>query len=102
MVSIGMEREKMGSIKHLEYRGNHPDLINGQSYTYREFAKVAGVSYRTFVSRAFNKRFISDAELVPLNTHKIPKQWKNKPDLTISRMETYIDQVSQNWLRKSL
>ena len=92
----------MGSIKRLEYRGTHPELENGAKYTYREFAKVAGVSYRTFVSRAFNKRYISDAELVPLNTHKIPKQWKNKPDPTISRLETYFDQVSQSWLRKSL
>ena len=95
-------KDSMGSTKRIEYRGTHPDLVNGESYTYREFAKVAGVSYRTFVSRAHNKRYISDKELVPLNTHKIPKQWKNKPDLTISRMETYIDQLSQNWLRKSL
>ncbi len=47
----------MGSTKRIEYRGTHPDLVNGESYTYKEFAKVAGVSYRTFVSRAHNKRF---------------------------------------------
>jgi len=92
----------MGNIRKIEYRGNHPDLVSGQSYTYKEFAKAAGVSYRCFVSRAQCKKYISDKELVPLNTHKIPNQWKNKPDLTESRMETYIDQVSQNWLRRSL
>lgn len=92
----------MGGTKRLEYRGNHPELVNGESYTYKEFAKIAGVGYRCFVSRAHNKRYISDKELEPLNAHLIPKQWRNKPDLTISRMETYIDTVSQSWLRKSL
>jgi len=92
----------MGSTKRIEFRGNHPKLENGKSYTYNEYAEVAGVGYRCFVSRAHNKRFISDKELEPLNAHLIPKRWRNKPDQTASRMETYIDQVSQRWLRKPL
>ena len=91
----------MGTLRKIEYRGTNPMLENGKEYTYKEYAKVAGIGYRCFVSRAHNKKYISDKELVPLNTHKIPKQWKNKPDLTTSRLETYIDQVSQKWLRKN-
>jgi len=102
MVSTGMEIESMGNIRKIEYRGTHPDLESGKKYTYREFAKAAGVSYRCFVSRAHNKKYISDKELVPLNAHKIPNKWKNKPDLTESRHETYSEQVSQKWLRMSL
>ena len=102
MVSTGMEKESMGNIRKIEYRGTHPDLENGKEYTYREFAKAAGVSYRCVVSRAHNKKYISDKELVPLNAHKIPNKWKNKPDLTESRLETYFDVISQKWLRRSL
>lgn len=92
----------MGNIKKIEYRGNNPKLISGERYTYKEFAAVAGVRYRCFVSRAQSKKYITDKDLVPLNAHKIPKKWKNKPDLTESRLETYFDQISQTWLRKSL
>jgi hypothetical protein len=92
----------MGNIRKIEYRGTNNSLVNGEKYTYKEFAEVAGVSYRCFVSRAHNKKYITDKELVPLNAHKIPNKWKNKPDLTESRHETYFEKVSQVWLSKSL
>jgi hypothetical protein len=92
----------MGNIKKIVYRGTNKSLVSGNSYTFKEFAAVAGVSYRCFVSRAYGKRFISDKELEPLNAHKIPNRWRNKPDTNASRHETRIGVICQEWLSKKL
>jgi hypothetical protein len=92
----------MGNVKRIVYKGNNKSLVSGNTYTFKEFADVAGVSYRCFVSRAYGKRFISDKELEPLNSHKIPNCWKNKPNISASRHDTQIGVICQKWLSKNL
>lgn len=106
MVSTGMGRESMGNIKKVLYKGKHPDLVNGESYTYEHFAKVAGVGYKCMYSRLYGKSFVTDNELRPLKTKHIGKQWQPdwcpETDKTYSRFETPLEQLSQKWLSRSL
>lgn len=92
----------MGSVRYIRYKGNNPALENGKSYTFNQYAEVAGVSYRCFCSRAQGKDIITDRELVPLNAHLIPKQWRNVTNVKLSRLESYSQQVSQQWLQRKL
>jgi hypothetical protein len=101
-----MGREKMGSTKKVLYKGKHPELVNGESYTYEHFAKVAGVGYKCMYSRLYGKKFVTDKELRPLKTHNIPKRWRPEwsgdTDIVYSRFETPIEEKSQKWLSRSL
>ena len=93
----------MGSIRRLKYVGSKSkNLTNGKEYTYREFAAEANVGYRCMVSRLHGKRYVSDKELEPLNAHKIPKQWRNEPNIANSRFEHPIEAICDRWLRRSL
>ena len=96
----------MGNTKKVPYKGNHPELINGQAYTYAHFAKVAGVGYKCMYSRLYGKSFVTDAELRPLKSHNIAKRWlpdwKPETDANYSRFETPMEQKSQEWLSRSL
>lgn len=92
----------MGSTRYIRYKGNNPKLENGKSYTFKQYAEVAGVSYRCFCTRAQGKSIITDAELVPLNAHLIPKAWRNATNIKLTRLESYSEQVSQQWLQRKL
>ena len=93
----------MGSIKKLLYKGNKAKTLeNGKHYTYSEFAKEANVGYRCMSSRLSGKQYATDADLVALNAHKIPKRWRNKPDYTQSRFEHPLEQISDKYLRQKL
>jgi len=92
----------MGSTRYIRYKGNNPKLVNGKSYTFKDYAKVAGVSYRCFCTRAQGKSVITDKELVPLNAHLIPKEWRNMPDVKLTRLEHFSEQISQQWLQRKL
>ena len=106
MVSTGMEKENMGNTKKVLYKGNHPELVNGESYTYQHFAKVAGVGYKCMYSRLYGKRFVSDNELQPLKSKNIAKKWlpdwSPETDAGYSRFENAVEQISQKWLSRSL
>jgi hypothetical protein len=101
-----MGREKMGNIKKLPFKGKHPELVNGQSYTYEHFAKVAGVGYKCLYSRLYGKTYVTDMDLRPLRSHNIPKEygaiWSDETDRVYSRFEKPIDQISQNWLSRRI
>lgn len=93
----------MGTIRRLKYAGTKSEkLIRGKEYTYKEYADEAGVGYRCMVSRLHGKRMVTDKQLEPLNAHKIPKQWRNEPNLTNSRFDHPEEAVSAQWLRRSL
>ncbi len=96
----------MGNIIKVVFRGTHPDLVNGQSYTYDHYAKVAGVGYKCMYSRLYGKAFVGDNELRPLKTKHIAKKWlpdwKPETDVAYSRFESAVEQVSQKWLSKLL
>ena len=96
----------MGNIKKVLYKGKHPELVNGESYTYEHFAKVAGVGYKCMYSRLYGKQFVSDNELRPLKTKHISKNWlpdwNPETDVEYSRFENSIEQLSQKWLSRSL
>ena len=96
----------MGNIKKVLYKGKHPELVNGESYTYEHFAKVAGVGYKCMYSRLYGKQFVSDNELRPLKTKHISKNWlpdwNPETDIGYSRFENSIEQLSQKWLSRSL
>ncbi len=106
MVSTGMGRENMGNAKKLPFKGKHPDLVNGQSYTYEHFAKVAGVGYKCLYSRLYGKSYVTDKDLRPLKTHNIPKKWRaewsGETDIVYSRFETPIEETSQKWLSRRI
>ena len=106
MVFIGMGRENMGNTKKVLFRGKHKDLVNGESYTYEHFAKVAGVGYKCMYSRLYGKKFVTENDLRPLKTKHIGKSWNPnwnaETDKTYTRFETALEQISQNWLRRSL
>lgn len=92
----------MGIPKKVKYKGSNPQLINGASYTYNEYAMVAGVTYRCFSSRATNKQIITDRELQPHNSKKVPKKWRNTKNMEVSNLETFSEEMSQEWLSKKL
>ena len=96
----------MGSTKKVLFRGNHKDLVNGESYTYEHFAKVAGVGYKCMYSRLYGKNFVTEKDLRPLKTKHIGKSWNPnwnaETDRTYTRFETALEQISQNWLRRSI
>lgn len=92
----------MGNLRRIKYVGTNPQLVSGNYYTYKEFAKIAGVGYRCFVSRANGKFVITDAMLEPLNAHLIPKKWRNQPNQADSRFDHPFDVISQTYLRKKL
>ena len=96
----------MGSTKKVLFRGKHKDLVNGESYTYEHFAKVAGVGYKCMYSRLYGKNFVTEKDLRPLKTKHIGKSWNPnwnaETDRTYTRFETALEQISQNWLRRSI
>lgn len=93
----------MGRIKKLVYRGTkNPLLINGNEYTYSEYAKAANVSYRCMVTRIGGKHMVTDNDLKPLDTSKIPKSWRNDTNYEISRFEHPCEILMDRWLRKAL
>lgn len=93
----------MGRIKKLVYRGKkHPLLIDGNEYTYSEYAKAANVSYRCMVTRIGGKHMVTDNDLKPLDTSKIPKSWRNDTNYEISRFEHPCEILMDRWLRKAL
>lgn len=98
----GTEKGRMGRIKKIKYRGTNPDLVNGALYTYAQYAAIAGVGYRCFQSRAQGKKEITDKELQPHNTHKIPKRWRNTTNFEISNLDTLAEEISQEWLGRKL
>jgi hypothetical protein len=106
MVFTGMGREKMGNIKKLLFKGKHPELVNGQSYTYEHFAKVAGVGYKCLYSRLYGKTCVTEKDLRPLRSHNIPEEygaiWSDETDRVYSRFEKPVDQISQNWLSRRI
>ena len=106
MVSTGMGRENMGNAKKLKYKGKHPELTNGQAYTYYHYAKLAGVGYRCMYSRLYGKNYVTDKDLRPLKADDVPKSWNaswsGKTDIAFSRFETPIEEISQKWLSRSL
>ena len=98
-----MRKTIMGNIRKILYKGTKAKTLEtGNYYTYGEFAKEAGVGYRCMNSRLSGKRYVTDAELVPLNAHKIPKRWRNMPDLTQSRFEHPMEAISDKYLRMKL
>jgi len=106
MVSTGMGKEKMGSLKKLAFKGNHPALVDGKFYTYEDYASVANVGYKCMYSRLYGKNIVTDNELRPLKSKHIGKawnpNWNPETDKTWSRFETAVDQLSQKWLSKIL
>lgn len=93
----------MGRIKKLVYRGTkNPLLIDGNEYTYSEYAKAANVSYRCMVTRIGGKHMVTDNDLKPLDTSKIPKSWRNDTNYEISRFEHPCEILMNRWLRKAL
>ena len=93
----------MGRIKKLVYRGTkNPLLIDGNEYTYSEYAKAANVSYRCMVTRIGGKHMVTDNDLKPLDTSKIPKSWRNDTNFEISRFEHPCEILMDRWLRKAL
>ncbi len=93
----------MGAITYIRYEGTKAKTLeNGKEYTYKDYAKEAGVGYRCMVSRLHGKRVVYDKHLEPLNAHKIPKQWRNEPNITNSRFDHPIEAFSAQWLRRSL
>ena len=49
----------------------HPELVNGQSYTYEHFAKVAGVGYKCLYSRLYGRslRYRHGLETIAITQH---------------------------------
>jgi hypothetical protein len=106
-----MGKENMGNIKKLLFKGKHPELVNGQSYTYEHFAKVAGVGYKCLYSRLYGRNYVTDMDLRPLQSHNTPKEygdvwsgstWFDETDTVYSRFEKPVDQISQSWLSRRI
>ena len=93
----------MGRVKKMVYQGTkNPFLIDGKEYTYSESAKAASVSYRCMMSRIGGKHMVTDNDLKPLDTSKIPKSWRNDTNYEISRFEHPSEILMNKWLRKAL
>lgn len=93
----------MGRVKKIVYRGTKNTLlIEGNEYTYSEYAKAANVSYRCMMSRIGGKHMVTDNDLKPLDTSKIPKSWRNDTNYAISRFEHPSEILMDKWLRKAL
>lgn len=93
----------MGNIRYLIYKGTKAKTLeNGKEYTYKDFAAEANVSYRCMTSRLSKKGYVCDDDLQPLNSHKIPKMWRNTPDYKQTRFEHYTEILSDKMLRRKL
>ena len=103
----------MGNVTQLRYDGKgHDNLEIGETYTYKELVSRTGLTYRCLVGRVANLKngtgtgnrgiiSITDKELVPLNTKKIPLTWRNQTNRSPeSNLETETMQTSQKWLRR--
>ena len=88
-----MGREKMGSTKKVLFKGKHPDLVNGKSYGYEDYAKVAGVNYKSLYSRLYGKNVVTDIDLrpvrAPINIKKSKPKWDG-------------NDLSQKWLSRRI
>ena len=83
----------MGSTKKVLYKGKHPDLVNGKSYGYEDYARVAGVGYKSLYSRLYGKTVVTDVDLrpvrTPANIGKSVKKWDG-------------NDLSQKWLSRRI
>jgi hypothetical protein len=92
----------MGRTRYIKYKGTNKNLVSGESYTYKQYAKVAGVSVRCFMGRAVHKQVVTDNELKPLCKDKIPRAWRNVADLDQSRFEHPCEALSGKYLKIKL
>jgi len=83
----------MGSTKKVLYKGKHPDLVNGKSYGYEDYARVAGVNYKSLYSRLYGKNVVTDIDLRPVRS-----------PINIGKCKPKLDgsDLSQKWLSRSL
>lgn len=82
----------MGSKKNtrrLEFRGTHPKLVTGESYTAFEYAQASGLNYKRLHSKLMRYTYVSD--------HMLKKYVP--PSLT-DRLEHSQEVLSDKWLRK--
>tara|TARA_R110002012_G_scaffold34271_1_gene99187 strand:- start:10387 stop:10680 length:294 start_codon:yes stop_codon:yes gene_type:complete len=97
-----MARSRGNSPRKILYNGDNPKLVHGESYTLKEYAEVAGVTYRCFCSRANGRRLITDSQLIPHQSHKVPNQWSQTKNTAIGWLESPQELLADKWLRKKL
>ena len=92
----------MASQRVMLFRGQHPALVSGNAYTYKELASVAKVGVNTMKNRVCHLREVTDEHLYPVNGRCRLKNKRPVGYTPMDRLETKIDKESQQWLRRSL
>ena len=78
--------------KFVEYQGNHPDLINGNKYSYAKLTEVFGLSDQTIRNRMRGYMAFTDSMVESRDPNIDP----------FSRLETKVMKFSDTFLRKKL
>ena len=92
----------MASQRVMLFRGQHPALVSGNAYTYKELASVAKVGVNTMKNRVCHLREVTDEHLYPVNGRCRLKNKRPVNYTPLDRLVTKIDKESQQWLRRSL
>ena len=84
--------------REYEFVGTHPGLINGEFYTIRQIAIIAGVHNKTMHSRMRGKTIITDKTMSGLKHDKGSSERVSGEKF--SRFDSLCEKVSDQFLRK--
>lgn len=91
MYPVGMNRTPRDR-RLIEYQGNHPDLVDGNKYTYSQLTKVFGLTDQTIRDRMRGYMAFTDSMVESRDPNIDP----------FSRLETKVMKFSDRFLRKKL
>jgi len=92
----------------LTFRGKHPDLITGQMYSFRDYAKAANITPKAMATRLNQVVDVTDGHLRPLNQsynyegNSVDRGSRNIAGRNQTRFTTRAEQVSGEWITKRL
>lgn len=90
--------------KFVRYEGNHPDLVSGESYPYQAYAKICNILPNSFKNRLGKRTVVTDDLLFQNGFISQEKRKRPRPKTSSEfvRLESEIDKLSNQWLRRKL
>lgn len=94
----------MPALRRIKYGGDRDDLVKGEYYTYKDYAKIIKGSYRCMRQRLQGKFVVTDDMLYEYGSKKTGWKWKGgeQPEGYGDRLETEQQVLSDKWLRRTL
>lgn len=93
----------MAKTRKLQFKGDFPNLVDGQFYTYIELSKAIGATYNCIKNRLYDKTHVVPEDLYAPNSKRSGRKQPNKrkPE-DMLRLETESMVLMDSYLRKKL